>query len=96
MDENVTEETSWVQDHLGKLLTAFFIGMGSLLMAMAKWTLGRELGRHEAKVKDHEDRLRSLESTVVTKDDMRELRELMSTQHGQILDAIFMHRTGGR
>lgn len=96
MDEIVTEEPSWVQEHLGKLLSAFFIGMGSILVAFAKWTLGREIGRFEAKAKDHEERLRSLEATVATKDDMRELREIMTAQHGQLLDAIFMQHTGGR
>lgn len=84
------------QEHMGKVASAFFIGMGSLLVGITKWVVGREISRIESKAKDHEERLRELEATVVTKDDLKELRDTMTKQHGQLLDAILMQHTGGR
>lgn len=84
---------NFLTEHGGKL---FYTTMGGLLLAMTRWIIGREVARIDSKARDHEERLRELESTVVTKDDLRELRDTMTKQHGQLLDAILMQNTGGR
>lgn len=84
----VADENNLIQEHSGKLVSGFFMLVGTVLVGMSKWLVGREVSRIDAKFTDHNDRLRSLESNVATKDDLREIRETMTTQHGQLLDAV--------
>ena len=84
----MADGTNLIQEHSGKIVSGFFMLCGSVLVAMSKWLVGREVERIDQKFKDHSDRLHSLELNVATKEDVREIRETMTTQHGQLLDAI--------
>lgn len=66
----------WLQAHwpTGGLLAAGF--------ALIKWLLSREIKRMDTTKSDHEERLRKLEESRVTRPDMDELRmSLMASMH---------------
>lgn len=92
----MADDAELLREHGGKLLSAFFVAVGSGLVAFSKWAIGREVSRMDSQHRDHETRLRHLEANVATKDDVQELRETLTQQHGQLLDAILAQRTGGR
>jgi len=84
----VADESNLIQEHSGKLLSGFFMLVGTMLVGVSKWLVGREVKLIDDKFEDHSERLRSLELNVATKDDLREIRETMTAQHGQILEVL--------
>ena len=85
-------DPDFIQQHSGKLIGGFFTMTGTILVAMSKWLVGREVKRIDDKFEDHSQRLHSLELQVATKEDLREIRETMTAQHGQLLDAVMQIR----
>lgn len=88
----MADGTNLIQEHSGKIVSGFFMLCGSVLVAMSKWLVGREVERIDKKFDDHSQRLHSLELNVATKDDLREIRQTMTEQHGQLLEAIMSMR----
>lgn len=99
----MANESSIIQEHSGKIVSGFFMLCGTVLMGMSKWLVGREVDRIDEKFKAHDKglddlrdehgtRLRALEMNFATKDDLHEIRNTMTTQHGQIMDAIMSIR----
>ncbi len=84
----MADEQNLLQEHSGKLVSGFFMLVGTVLVGVSKWLVGREVKRIDDKFSDHSQRLHSLELQVATKDDLREIRETMTEQHGQLLAAI--------
>lgn len=77
-------EINVFQDHGGKVTAGVVVILGGLF----KWLVGREVRRFDAIHSDHETRIRVIEGNHATKDDIRELRETMTEQHGQILTLL--------
>ena len=88
----MANESSLLQEHSGKLVSGFFMLCGTVLVGMSKWLVGREVERIDKKFDDHSQRLHSLELNVATKEDLREIRQTMTEQHGQLLEAIMSTR----
>lgn len=76
---------------------------GTVLVGMSKWLVGREVAHIDEKFEaqdkglsdlrdQHSARIRTLEMNVATKDDLHEIRNTMTTQHGQIMEAIMSIR----
>lgn len=99
----MADESNLIQEHSGKIVSGFFMLVGTVLVGMSKWLAGREVTRIDEKFKAHDKgldelrdehgaRIRSLEMNVATKDDLHEIRNTMTAQHGQIMDAIMSIR----
>lgn len=83
--------TDIIATHGGKIAT----GIGAAMLAAFKWLIGREVRRIDSASTDHEQRIRSLEDSRVTRDDiddikssMREHREETRSQFAQIITLI--------
>lgn len=85
------EETGVIQKNLGTIM-ATAIG---LLIAGVQWLIGREIRRNDETLKDHEIRIRVLETDRVTKQDILHLNTRLNEmsargeeRHIELLDRI--------
>jgi hypothetical protein len=99
----MADENNLLQEYGGKIVSGFFMLAGTVLVGVSKWLVGREVARIDSKFasldKDvddleshHSARIRTLEMNVATKEDLHEIRTTMTTQHGQLMEAILSTR----